>query len=121
MYEPAHRTERLADQIRAEIAQIIREELNDPRIGFATITRVDLTADLQHARAHVSVLGGEPAAKSTIEGMISAAGYIRRELGRRLRLRRTPEVEFMLDHGPEESIRLEELMQRLHAQDKGNG
>lgn len=121
MHEPTHRTERLADQIRAEIAHMIQEDLNDPRIGFATITRVDLTADLQHARVHVSVLGGEPAAKSTLEGMISAAGYVRRELGRRLRLRRTPEIEFMLDRGPEESVRLEGLMQQLHEQDKGNG
>lgn len=120
MHDPTHRTERLADQIRAEIAQMIREELNDPRIGFATITRVDLTADLQHARVRVSVLGGEPAAQATLEGMVSAAGYVRRELGRRLRLRRTPEVEFLLDHGPEESIRLEGLMQQIHPQDKGN-
>lgn len=118
MQTPSHRMERLADQIRAEIAQMITEELNDPRIGFATITRVDLTADLQHARVRVSVLGGETAAQSTLEGMNSAAGYVRRELGRRLSLRRTPEVEFLLDHGPEESVRLEGLMRQLRVQDK---
>ncbi|MGH9352097.1 MAG: 30S ribosome-binding factor RbfA [Terriglobia bacterium] len=120
MQTPSHRIERLADQIRVEIAKMITEDLNDPRIGFATVTRVELGADLQHARVRVSVLGGEPAGQSTLKGLNSAAGYVRRELSRWLRLRRTPEVEFLIDHGPEESIRLEKLMQQLHPQDEGN-
>ncbi|MGH9359290.1 MAG: 30S ribosome-binding factor RbfA [Terriglobia bacterium] len=109
-----HRNERLADQIRGEIAAMIATELGDPRIGFATVTRVELSADLQHARVRVSVLGDDSAQQGTLAGLSSAAGYIRREISRRLRLRRTPQIMFILDHGPEEGIRLEKLLQNLH-------
>ena len=114
MQGPSHRIERLADQIRAEIAALITEDLRDPRIGFVTVTRVELSADLQHARVLVSVLGDESAQQQTIEGLASAAGYLRHEVTRRLRLRRAPEILFVLDHGPEEGIRLEKLLQDLH-------
>lgn len=114
MHNPSHRVERLADQIRGEVAAIIAEELRDPRIGFATITRVELSADLQHARILVSVLGDESAQQQTLEGLASAAGYLRHEVSHRLRLRRAPEMLFILDHGPEESLRMEKLLQDLH-------
>lgn len=116
MCAASHRMERLAEQVRAEIARIIGEELNDPRIGFATVTRVDVTSDLEHARVRVSVLGDEQAVSASLEGLNSAAGYMRREMGRRLRLRRTPDLTFFADHGPEESIRLDQLLQRLQSE-----
>ncbi|MGH9377296.1 MAG: 30S ribosome-binding factor RbfA [Terriglobia bacterium] len=120
MQAPSHRMERLADQIRVEIATMITEDLSDPRIGFATVTRVELSADLHLARVRVSVLGNESGQQAALEGLNSAAGYVRRELSHRLRLRRAPEVKFFLDHGPEESVRLEKLLQKLHPQDEGN-
>jgi ribosome-binding factor A len=110
----SHRVDRLADQIRGEVAALISEDLRDPRIGFATVTRADLTADLQHARIWVSVLGDAAAQDRTLEGLGSASAYIRRELGHRLRLRRVPELAFILDHGPEESIHLEQVLETLH-------
>ena len=113
MTVPGHRAERLADRIRAEVAEIISGELRDPRIGFATVTDVDLSADFQHARVSVSVLGSAEAQQKSLEGLVSAAGYIRHELGLRLRLRRVPELAFVLDQSAEEDARLETLLQRL--------
>jgi ribosome-binding factor A len=104
----------MANQIRGEIARMITEDLRDPRIGFATVTRVELSADLQHARVWVSVLGDERAQRAAIEGLKSATGYVRHQVSYRLRLRRAPEVVFALDHGPEESLRLERLFEDLH-------
>jgi len=114
MSNPGHRQERLADQIRSEVAGIIESELKDPRIGFSTVTRVEVSPDLSHARIMVSVLGDEEARRRSMEGLSSAAGYVRREITHRLRLRRAPEVLFVLDRGPEEDSRIEALIQKLH-------
>jgi ribosome-binding factor A len=113
MAAPGHRAERLADRIRAEVAGMISAELKDPRIGFATVTEVDLSADFHHARVCVSVLGSADAQQESLEGLTSASGYIRHELGQRLRLRRAPELTFVLDRTTEENERLEMLLQKL--------
>jgi len=113
MAVPGHRAERLADRIRAEVAEIVSGELRDPRIGFATVTGVDLSADFHHARVSVSVLGSAEAQQKSLEGLVSATSYIRHELGLRLRLRRVPELAFVLDQSAEEGARLETLLQRL--------
>lgn len=108
-----YRHERLADQIRAEVAEMIAGELKDPRIGFATVARVDLSADLRHGRVFVSVLGSEESRRETLAGLASAAGYVRYELGRRLRLRCSPELVFVLDRSAEEEQQVELLLQKL--------
>ena len=113
MTVPGHRAERLADRIRAEVAEIISGELKDPRIGFATVMGVDMSGDLRHARVSVSVLGSAEAQQKSLEGLISATGYVRHELGVRLRLRRVPELAFVLDQGAEEGARLEMLLEKL--------
>jgi ribosome-binding factor A len=105
--------ERLADQIRDDVAEMVAGELKDPRIGLATVTRVEMSADLRHARVLVSVAGDEQAQAETLEGLSAAAGFVRRELGKRLRLRRTPEVFFVLDRGLENEFRIEALLNRL--------
>jgi ribosome-binding factor A len=119
MAATSHRADRLADQIRGEVAVLLTEDLRDPRIGFTTVTRVKLSGDLQHARICVSVLGDALAQERTLQGLASATSYIRRELGSRLRLRRVPEFVFVLDHGPEAAMRLEELLERLHKGETG--
>jgi ribosome-binding factor A len=116
MAVPGHRVERLADRIRAEVAEIISGELKDPRIGFATVTGVDLSADFHHARVFVSVLGSADAQQKSLEGLISATGYVRHELGLRLRLRRVPELAFVLDHAAEENAKLETILRELKNQ-----
>jgi len=113
MLRPGYRTDRLADQIRSEVAEMIEGELKDPRIGFATVTRVELSPDLRHGRVLVSVMEEEEAQQETIAGLASSAGFIRRELAQRLRLRRAPELVFVLDRGPEEAERVERLLRNL--------
>jgi ribosome-binding factor A len=110
---PGRRTERLGHQIRVELAELISRGVKDPRIGFATVTRVELTADLHHARVFVSVLGNPEEQKNNIEGLSSAAGFLRHEIGHRLALRRAPELEFILDHGAEAGEKIERLLQEI--------
>jgi ribosome-binding factor A len=109
------RTERLAEEIREEVARIVASELKDPRIGFVTITRVDLTADLRTARVHVGVLGAAGDRDRTLDGLRQAAGFVRRELGRRIRLRHTPEVVFRYDEGLDATERVARLLEEAGA------
>jgi ribosome-binding factor A len=118
MPAPGRRLERLADQIRSEVAAMIATELRDPRIGLVTVTRVELSGDLRYGRVLISVLGNEEAQQRTLEGLSSAAGYLRREVGRRLRLRHTLELSFVLDHGIEQLQRIENLLQKLKSSDE---
>ena len=108
------RAERLGHEIRVVLAEMLVRDLKDPRIGFVTVTRVELTADLYHARIYVSVLGSPEEQQKSVEGLSSAAGYLRREIGHRLELRRAPELAFILDHGPEAGERIETILQQLH-------
>lgn len=112
-----HRHERLADQIRIEVAEMIEGELKDPRIGFATVTHVDLSPDLRHARVLVSVMGDDDSQRETLKGLASAAGFVRREIVQRLRLRRAPELVFALDNEAEQAERVEILLKDLHKQE----
>ncbi len=118
MTVPGRRQERVADQIRTEVAEIITLELKDPRIGFVTVTRVELTPDLRMARVWVSVLGEEEAQRGTLEGLASATGYVRREIGHRLRMRRVPELSFILDPGVQDALKIESLLEKLDRQDE---
>lgn len=108
------RQEQLADQIREMVAEMLVRELKDPRIGFTTVTRVELTPDLHHARVLVSVLGEPEEQYKTLAGLTSAGPYVRHELSRRLRLRRAPEVVFVLDRGVEASQKIEELLRKIN-------
>lgn len=91
------RTERIGDQIRGEISDIIVRRLNDPRIGFVTITAVEVSEDLRHAKVFVSVYGDEKARVQTMKGLHSASGFVRGEIGHRLKIKFTPEIVFKLD------------------------
>jgi ribosome-binding factor A len=104
------RPERLAEGIREEVARIVASDLKDPRIGFVTITRVEVTRDLSHARVLVGVLGGDAERERSLAALKSAAGFVRRELGRRLRIRVVPEVEFRYDKGIEATDRVARLL-----------
>ena len=107
------RSERLADLIRAEIAEIIARDLKDPRIGFTTVTAVRLSKDRQHAKVFFSVLGSDEQQKETLKGLNSAVGFIRREVCQRLRLRILPEIRFVLDRSGEISARIDRLMDQI--------
>ena len=114
MTVPGRRQVRLQDQIRTELAEMIELELKDPRIGFATVTQVDLRPDLRSAHIWVSVNGDKEVQDATLEGLGSATGYLRHELSLRLRLRRIPELIFVLDHSAEDMHRIESLLDQTN-------
>jgi len=104
------RADRLGDLIQQEISDILHRRLKDPRVGFCTIMRVDVSDDLSHAKVHVSIMGTENQQKSTLAGLKSAKGFIRKEIGQRISLRHTPEITFVLDKSVEHSIRIAQLI-----------
>ncbi len=104
------RPERLAEEMREEIARMIVSELKDPRLGFVTVTRVEVAHDLRYARVHVGVLGDEAEREKSLTALRSAAGFIRRELGRRLRIHHSPEVDFRYDKGIDATDRVARLL-----------
>ncbi|OGP55128.1 MAG: ribosome-binding factor A [Deltaproteobacteria bacterium RBG_13_52_11] len=104
------RSEKVGDQIREEISQILLRELKDPRIGFVTITTVAVSDDLRTAKVYYSVFGGEQDKEESYEGLESAKGYIKRELGRRMRLKYMPEINFMFDDSLEYGEHIEDLL-----------
>ncbi len=112
------RPERLAEEIREEIARMIATEVKDPRLGFVTVTRVDLAHDLRYARVHVGVLGGDAEREKSLTALRSAAGFIRRELGRRLRIHHSPEVDFRYDKGIDATDRVARLLAEEAERDK---
>lgn len=114
------RQERVAEQMRKEISDLMRTEIKDPGIGFSTITRVEVAGDLQHAKVFVSVFGNDEEKKSTMAALTRAAGFIRGEVGRRLRLRISPELAFKLDESSEYSAHIETVLRRLESNPNKN-
>lgn len=105
-----HRAEKVEQFIKEELSEILRREVKDPRIGFVSVTDVEVSVDLRHARVFVSVLGDEDAKTETMAGLESALGYIRRELGQRLQMRYTPDITFKLDESIERGSRVMKLL-----------
>jgi ribosome-binding factor A len=109
------RSERLAGEIRDEIARMVASELKDPRLGFVTVTRVELTGDLRYARVYVGALG-EDAGGESLAVLRRAAGFVRREIGRRLRVRFSPEIDFRYDRGLEATDRVARALAEAEAE-----
>lgn len=107
------RQEKVAEEIKREVSLIIQEKLHDPRLGFTTITHVELTPDLRFARIFFSVYGDEKQWKDTQAGLEHASGFIRRTLGERLSLRFVPEIVFKNDHSSEYSIIIERQLEQI--------
>jgi len=105
------RAARLAEEIREQVAELIASKLKDPRIGFVTVTRVELTSDQRLARILFGVLGDQEARKKTLVGLSQATGFVRRELAQRLRLRFMPEIVFEYDRGLEATDRVARLLE----------
>jgi ribosome-binding factor A len=110
------RPERVGDQIRAEVTEMLAREIHDPGIGFLTVTRVSVTADLQHARVYYTTLGDDKARRESARALERAAPYLRRQLGRRLRLRRAPDLQFYFDESIEQQDRIERIIQELQSE-----
>jgi len=107
------RHDKVAEAIKKEVSVILHDELKDPRLGFVTITRVELTQDLRYAKIFFSVLGDDAAYKKTGEALNSALGFVRRLIAQRIRLRFTPEIAFKEDRSVEYSIKIQEALDEI--------
>ena len=112
-----HRPNRLAETLKEEISQLIRVELKDPRIGFVTLTSVDVADDLAHAKVYVSVLGTEDEGKASLEALNRAAGFVRSEIGKRVRLRHVPAIVFKYDPSIQHGAHIAKLLRDVGVSD----
>jgi len=104
------RVEKLQELIKQEISKMLLTDLKDPRIGFVTVTHVTVTGDLRDAKVYVSIMGDDEKVKNSWEGLQSSLGFIRREIGHRIRLRFTPTIEFALDTSLDYSEHIQKLL-----------
>jgi ribosome-binding factor A len=115
----APRRARIADQIQRELAEVIRTELRDPRVGtMVTLTGVEMSRDGSHAKVFFTVLGAQSAARDAVEGLQSAAGFLRSEIAHRLSTRSVPELHFHFDESVERGVRLSRLIDEAVAPPK---
>lgn len=111
------RTDRINEQLRQEIAMLLQTGVRDPRVGVATITAVETSRELDHAKVYVTALGDEAEKEEVLVGLRSAAPFIRGQLGRRLHMRRIPELHFELDRMLAEATRIESLLREVLPED----
>lgn len=112
-----HRAERVSDEIRRRLTELIHGELKDPRVSFmSSITRVEMSPDLRYAKVFVSVMGAPEQQQDSINALKHAAGFLRREMGVDLRMRHIPELHFVLDHSLEEGDRVLRLIREVESE-----
>lgn len=114
------RIEKLQELIKQEMSKMLLTDLKDPRIGFVTVTDVEMTGDLREAKIYVSIMGNAEQVKSSLEGLSSALGFIRREIGQRVRLRFTPEISFALDTSLDYGDHIQKLLLQVEGDSDKN-
>ncbi|SEO79929.1 30S ribosome-binding factor RbfA [Propionispora vibrioides] len=107
------RVEKVQEFIKQEASKIILNELKDPRVGFVTVTQVEATGDLRHAKIYVSLLGSDEQKAQTWEGLQKALGFLRSEIGKRLRMRFSPELTLHLDESLDYSDKIQKLLLKI--------
>ncbi len=107
------RTVRLDEQFREEIGKLLMKGLKDPRIGFVTISRVEITNDLSYAKVYISVLGSDREKASSLIGLRNSSGFIRTYLGKALKIRKIPQLSFVLDESLDHAMHIEEILAEL--------
>ncbi|ADC71241.1 ribosome-binding factor A [Thioalkalivibrio sp. K90mix] len=115
-----HRSDRVGDQIQRELAELIRLEVKDPRVGMITLADVEVSRDLAHAKVFFTQLGGEEKGREAQQGLNHAAGFLRRALGQRMRLRSVPQLRFVYDDTPERGARMSSLIDQALAEDRAH-
>ena len=110
---PSRRLEKAAEAIREVVSMAILTDLNDPRIRDVTVTYVEVSADLRHAKVHVSVMGDEARQKLTLRGLQSAAGFLQSKIAKGIEIRYTPKLSFLLDQGVKQSIEIARILQEV--------
>lgn len=113
---PSRRQQQVADAIQKEVSVLIQRELKDPRLGFVTVTRAEVSPDLHHAKVFVSVLGSPEEQQATLKVLASAAGFLRHELGARLSMRYIPALQFRTDASIAHSDRIARLLTELETE-----
>jgi ribosome-binding factor A len=114
------RSNRVGEQMKKELSDIIGRKIKDPRIGFVTVTDVQVTGDLQQAKVYISVLGDEEQRENTLKGLAKAKGFIRSEVGQRIRLRKTPELIFEWDESMEYGNRINTILHQIQNDSDSN-
>ncbi|MDU4959859.1 MAG: 30S ribosome-binding factor RbfA [Sporomusaceae bacterium] len=114
------RIEKVQEFIKQEISQIILTDLKDPRVGFVTVTRVEVTGDLQQAKIFVSLMGSAEQKAATLQGLQRALGFMRTEIGKRLRLRMVPELSLAADESLDYSVRIQKLLDEIKQDEPEN-
>ena len=107
------RTDRISALMQREISDILQRQIKDPRVGFCTVTHVEVSADLRHAKVRVSIMGDEAQCQSSMAGLKNATGFIRREIGQRLSLRYTPEIRFIQDKSVDYILTVDKLLKEI--------
>ncbi len=116
------RTERISSLIRQEISELLREQVNDPRLrSFISITRVTTSVDLSHTKVFFSIFGGEVTKEEVLKGFAAASGFLRHELASRLQLKHIPQLSFHLDESIEKGARVLKLIDELASEETGEG
>lgn len=113
MIKRSHRAERLAGEIQKILSQVFLEEMKDPKLGFITITDVEVSRDLTHAKVFISNLGGEEKSEESLKALEHAKGFLRTELGQSLSLRVVPELTFEIDRSLEHSLKINAILKDL--------
>lgn len=108
------RVGRVGEQIKKELSQIIQSELKDPRIGFITVTGVDVTNEFSQAKVFLSVLGTDEQKEETLKALTRSTGFIRSELGKRIRMRKIPELLFKIDESIDYGSKIQGLLQQIN-------
>ncbi len=114
------RTRRVGEQMQRELAELIQRELKDPRIGFITVSGVEVSRDFEHAKVFVSTLGQDEDVERALKALTHAAGFLRRELGRRMSLRTVPSLRFVHDRSFQEGSRLSSLIDEAVRRDRSD-
>ena len=114
------RIERINQAVKEEVSRIIQMEVKDPRLEFVTITHVEVSRDLQHAKVYFSVLGNSAKIEEAKQGLNSARGFVRKLIGQRIRMRYTPEIAFVFDRSIAYGMRIEETIERMKNELEGN-
>ncbi|MFD2616847.1 30S ribosome-binding factor RbfA [Terrilactibacillus laevilacticus] len=112
------RSHRIGEQMKKELSDIIQNKIKDPRVGFVTVTGVEVTGDLQQSTVYISVLGSNEDKENTITGLSKAKGFIRSEVGKRIRLRKTPDIIFKFDESIEYGNHINQLLHELNHNDE---
>jgi ribosome-binding factor A len=109
----SHRANKVAEEIKKEITRMLRDDLKDPRIGFVTVTGVDVTSDIRYAKVFVSILGDEEVSSQSLQVLENAKGFVRSELGKVMRLRYTPEISFKIDTSIQYGAKISKLLNEV--------